>query len=61
MILVLERKTTARLGEDLDVASSGASLGSRRHGCGESTAEWLRDTECQFLSIDEKCYESLRR
>jgi hypothetical protein len=46
MILVLERKTTARLGEDLDVASSGASLGSGRHGCGESTAEWLRDTEC---------------
>jgi hypothetical protein len=39
--LVLQRKTTAGLREDLDVASSSASLGDCCHFRGEGTAEGL--------------------
>ena len=41
MVLVLKSETTARLGEDLDIASGGASLGSGRHACSDGSTEWL--------------------
>jgi hypothetical protein len=45
MILVLKSETTARLGEDLDVASGGASFWSGRHACSDGSAEWLLEIE----------------
>jgi hypothetical protein len=43
MELVLKSKTTARLSEDLDVASGGAGLGDGCHTCSDGSAEGLAE------------------